>query len=58
MCQSNKCVHKWTIDCFFSCQPLVDEVKMKAALKNCLKEVKWKQEAGDACECAVKAGVK
>ncbi|KJH51725.1 hypothetical protein DICVIV_02036 [Dictyocaulus viviparus] len=45
--------------CFdrFNCQPLIGEKKAKASFRQCTKEVNWKREAGEFCDCSVNAGV-
>lgn len=39
------------------CQPLIETRQVSKSLKKCIKSVGWKQEAGELCECTVKAGV-
>uniref|UniRef100_A0A1I7Y2N1 CPG4 domain-containing protein n=1 Tax=Steinernema glaseri TaxID=37863 RepID=A0A1I7Y2N1_9BILA len=39
------------------CQPLVAESKAKKSFKQCTRSINWKKEAGELCECAVKAGL-
>ncbi|TMS35511.1 hypothetical protein L596_002902 [Steinernema carpocapsae] len=39
------------------CQPLLTEKKSTSALKKCMKRMDWKKEAGDLCDCSVRAGV-
>lgn len=40
------------------CQPLIADKKTRKSLKTCTKQVDWKKEAGELCECTVKAGLK
>jgi len=39
------------------CQPLIEEKKMMKSLKTCLRQMQWKEEVGEACDCLLKAGV-
>ncbi|KAI6177758.1 hypothetical protein M3Y97_00942700 [Aphelenchoides bicaudatus] len=39
------------------CQPLIVDKKAKSSLKTCTKIIDFKKEAGDLCECSVKAGI-
>uniref|UniRef100_A0A0K0DME1 CPG4 domain-containing protein n=1 Tax=Angiostrongylus cantonensis TaxID=6313 RepID=A0A0K0DME1_ANGCA len=41
-----------------NCQPLVAERKTKASIRHCTRQVNWKKEAGEFCECTVNAGVR
>ncbi|VDO67746.1 unnamed protein product [Heligmosomoides polygyrus] len=41
-----------------NCQPLIAEHKAKASLRTCTRRMNWKREAGEFCECSVKAGVR
>lgn len=45
--------------CFdrLNCQPLITEKRAISTLKRCIKELDWKKEAGELCDCTVKAGV-
>jgi hypothetical protein len=40
------------------CQPLIVDKKAKSSLKTCAKIIDFKKEAGDLCECSVKAGIR
>lgn len=40
------------------CQPLIVDKKAKSSLKVCTKVIDFKKEAGDLCECSVKAGIR
>jgi hypothetical protein len=39
------------------CQPLVMDRKARKSLRRCTKQIDWKKEAGELCECSVKAGL-
>lgn len=39
------------------CQPLLVERKARKSLRQCTKMIDWKKEAGELCECSVKAGI-
>ncbi|KAI1710521.1 hypothetical protein DdX_10578 [Ditylenchus destructor] len=39
------------------CQPLLVERKARKSLRQCTKMIDWKKEAGELCECSVKAGL-
>ncbi|KAI1715613.1 hypothetical protein DdX_07935 [Ditylenchus destructor] len=39
------------------CQPKIEEQEAKKTIKKCVREVGWKKEAGEMCECAMNAGV-
>jgi len=39
------------------CQPLIVDKKAKSSLKTCTKIIDFKKEAGELCECSVKAGI-
>uniref|UniRef100_A0A7E4UYM0 DUF19 domain-containing protein n=1 Tax=Panagrellus redivivus TaxID=6233 RepID=A0A7E4UYM0_PANRE len=41
-----------------NCQSLIETKEATKSLKKCIKNVGWKKEAGELCECSVKAGVK
>uniref|UniRef100_A0A915DD40 Uncharacterized protein n=1 Tax=Ditylenchus dipsaci TaxID=166011 RepID=A0A915DD40_9BILA len=45
--------------CFDSkdCQPLLADKKAKKSLRQCTKLIDWKKEAGELCDCSVKAGL-
>uniref|UniRef100_A0A7E4UZG7 Chondroitin proteoglycan 4 domain-containing protein n=1 Tax=Panagrellus redivivus TaxID=6233 RepID=A0A7E4UZG7_PANRE len=45
--------------CFdrINCQPLITERRAVNTLKRCIRELDWKKEAGELCECSVTAGV-
>uniref|UniRef100_A0AC35U5S3 DB domain-containing protein n=1 Tax=Rhabditophanes sp. KR3021 TaxID=114890 RepID=A0AC35U5S3_9BILA len=45
--------------CFdkINCQPWLTEKKTVSTIKKCVKQFDWKKEAGDLCECSLKAGV-
>uniref|UniRef100_A0AC34QDI6 Uncharacterized protein n=1 Tax=Panagrolaimus sp. JU765 TaxID=591449 RepID=A0AC34QDI6_9BILA len=40
-----------------NCQPLITEKKAISTLKKCIRDLDWKKEAGELCDCSVKAGV-
>ncbi|CAD5224533.1 unnamed protein product [Bursaphelenchus xylophilus] len=39
------------------CQPLIADKKTRKSLKTCTKKIDFKKEAGELCECTVKAGL-
>ncbi|KAH7725695.1 Protein C39E9.8 c [Aphelenchoides avenae] len=39
------------------CQALIVDMKARASLRHCGKAVDWKKDAGDLCDCSVKAGI-
>jgi len=39
------------------CQPLIVDKKARSSLKTCTKLIDFKKEAGELCECSVKAGL-
>uniref|UniRef100_A0A0N5CAF7 CPG4 domain-containing protein n=1 Tax=Strongyloides papillosus TaxID=174720 RepID=A0A0N5CAF7_STREA len=39
------------------CQPKIDEHNAKRTLRRCSRAINWKEEAGETCECSVKAGL-
>lgn len=41
----------------FRCQPLIMDKKARKSLRRCTKAIDWKKEAGELCDCSVKAGI-
>ncbi|TMS39576.1 hypothetical protein L596_006077 [Steinernema carpocapsae] len=39
------------------CLPMIAETKAKKSFKQCTRSINWKKEAGELCDCAVKAGL-
>uniref|UniRef100_A0AC34QTL5 Uncharacterized protein n=1 Tax=Panagrolaimus sp. JU765 TaxID=591449 RepID=A0AC34QTL5_9BILA len=39
------------------CQPLIEAKSAGRSLKKCIKNISWKKEASDVCQCMVKSGV-
>ncbi|KAH7729401.1 Protein C39E9.8 c [Aphelenchoides avenae] len=39
------------------CQPLIMDKKARKSLRRCTKAIDWKKEAGELCDCSVKAGI-
>uniref|UniRef100_A0AC35U767 CPG4 domain-containing protein n=1 Tax=Rhabditophanes sp. KR3021 TaxID=114890 RepID=A0AC35U767_9BILA len=60
LCVKNCFIEKNTPSFCFddkNCQPKLEESDAKKSLRKCTKGINWKSEAGEICECSVKAGL-